>query len=109
MNVTRILWNQVDEDPHEVNVVNLFTDEVVICDLERAPDGTVLDGRFGLAYFMQFWDGDKEIPIEDILELPSFFFNGEEVKVGSKENPATLNQFVEIVQSIPKDNNIVLN
>ncbi len=108
MEITRVIWNQDNQDPLEVEHIDFLTEDFAACNLERAPDRTILKGRFGESYLLQFWAGDLEVPFEEIISLSFFMFKGAEVRIGRKESRATLKQWEEIVNSLP-NNNLDLN
>ena len=103
MEITRITWNSPvgGSTPLEVEHINLITRDMVAFNLERTPDGTVIDGKFGQAKYLQFFNGEDPLDAEEIFRLPAFIFKGEEIRMGKSDDRATLRQLDSIVRAIP--------
>lgn len=102
MEVTRITWNS----PHgkkvlEVEHIDIITRDMVAFNLERVSDGTIIDGKFGESKYLQFFNGESLLNAEEVFNFSAFTFKGEEVRMGSPSDPATLRQLNSIIKAIP--------
>lgn len=86
----------------DIRQIELLTPQLLVCNVERTPEGDIADARFAAisSDFIQFLDTDGlEIPWEIVLGLGEFLFKGDHIEVENPDDPAVLVRFNEIANN----------